>query len=179
MEQIQPINRRTLLQRGLVLLAGALGLEVVEPGSRAQAALVAQSDGAPLRLYARRWQGHPHGLEAGELPASSGRLNRQGELLAAPNGEKIGEFQTTCFCQEGSFGACAAKGASIELQTFKLGEDTLFGMGCFNPTARTAQLQAIVGGTGRFAGARGSYRINRAAGKGSGDNVEIVLTILT
>jgi hypothetical protein len=178
-ESIKPMNRRSLLQRGAVFIAGILGLEVVEPRSHAEEPLVPKGSGQKLRLYARRWQTHAHGHEPGELPSGNGRLNRTGVLLTRPDGQKEGEFYATCFCPAAPFGGAHGAAGNIELHSFHLRTGSLFGIGSANPALGTSQLHAIVGGTGRFAGARGSYAVNRNSNTSNGDNVEIVITILT
>lgn len=174
-ETIVPINRRTLLQRGLVILAGALGLEAMEAGASSREPVV-PAGGETLRFYARRWQNHAHGTGPGELPVWTGRMDRQGNLLDAPNGKKTGEFYATCFGQASSFGGRASKSPSIELHTFRLGADSVFGMGSCGLVGDSQERHAVVGGTGRFAGAKGTYVVNHSGG---GEYVEIVLTIVT
>src|SRR5262245_50007166 len=104
MDEIRPINRRTVLQRGLGFLAAMLGLEVIDPRAKAQAEILASAAGDTpeiqsatqagqvLRFYAARWQAHPQGNKLGQLPASSERLDRQGELFDTLTKRKAGEF---------------------------------------------------------------------------------------
>jgi len=66
----------------------------------------------------------------------------------------------------------------MELHTFTFGEDTLYGMGS-STSVGLGQVFAILGGTGRFTGARGSYVISPAAGDSKHDYTEINITILT
>lgn len=103
-------------------------------------------------------------------------MDRQGDLLDAPNGQKAGEFYATCFGQAASFGARPSKSPTVELHTFRLGTDTVFGMGSCSSVRGSQELHAIVGGTGRFAGMRGTYNVNQS---GSQEYVEIVLTIVS
>lgn len=191
MDEIQPINRRTVLQRGLGFLAAVLGLEVINPSAKAQAELLANpagdvpesqsatQAGQVLRFYAARWQAHPQGRKPGQLPAWSERMDRQGDLFDTFTKQKAGEFYATRFCPAASFGGPSSSGAGIELHTFRLGTDTLFGMGSSSALPGGPQLHAIVGGTGRFAGIRGSYLVSQKSVSGNGDLAEIVLTIIS
>jgi hypothetical protein len=190
MDEIRPINRRTVLQRGLGFLAAALGLEVIDPRARAQAEILATPPGEVpeiqsttqagkvLRFYAARWQAHPQGHKSGQLPSLSDRMDRQGELFDTFTKRKAGEFYATRFCPAASFGGPSSSGAGIELHTFRLGADTLFGMGSSSAQPSSPQLHAIVGGTGRFAGIKGSYLVKQDSVRGNGDVAEIVLTII-
>jgi hypothetical protein len=183
MDEIQPTNRRTVLQRGLGFIAAAVGLELIDPGARAHAEIVKSGEqtgltgGKVLRFHVTRWHTHAHAHRPGQLPGHNERMNRQGELLDPVTRQMSGEFFATCFCPTTSFGGPSGSGAGIEFHTFRLGTDTLFGMGAPGTLPGGAQMHAIVGGTGRFAGARGSYVVNPSSTKGKGEEVEIVITI--
>lgn len=187
-DPIGPLNRRTVLQRGVAFLAGVFGLQLAQHASEAQAStLLPQTAGSTegsanaqlLRFFARDWQPGHHDRSPGKLPAASGRMNRQGELFETVGGAKYGEFFAVCFSPAAPY--CKGTGtlAGVELHTFKLGADTLFGMGSFEPTATGAQLHAIAGGTGRFAGARGSYVVSKTSDQTNGNYTEIVIQLLT
>jgi len=164
-------ERRTLLQRGLVLLTGALGMgAAMHRVESAAAAPAPKAEPPTLRLHGRR------GLASSRLPGRSGeRVVRYGELLDAPNGKRVGEFFTSGFCLETPFGPQSAPASNLEFQTFVLPEGTLFGIGAAGPGAE--RTLAVLGGTGRFVSARGSYverEVSSAAGR---DAVEFVLSL--
>lgn len=173
----QSNRRRTLLQRGLVAAAAALGLAT---GNRRASASAEESPpraprlegGRTLRLYGR-----------GRTVASSGksaasRSLRRFELLDRPDGAPVGEFFATGFQLETAFGPLPAASSNVELHTFRLGEDTLFGMGAPSPRGRE-RTHAVLGGTGRFAGARGSYVERDVEGGAPGrGRVEFVVTLV-
>jgi len=163
-------KRRTLLQRGLVLLTGALGVGTVARRVESAAAPAPKTD-PTLRLHGRRGQAPPR------LPGRSGeRLVRYGELLDGPDGERIGQFFTSGFCLETPFGPQPVAPSNLEFQTFQLPEGTLFGIGAAGPGAE--RTLAVLGGTGRFAAARGSYREREVPSSKPGwDAVEFVLTL--
>lgn len=173
------MNRRTVLQRGLAILAGFAGLEVVDPKSRLRAEVLepANSGFQRLRLYARRWRTLSHGHVPGELPVASNPVHRKGDLSTAIDGQKTGEFCATCFSPISSFGTRNCSGTNMELHTFTFDEGTLFGMGSSN-SAGPGQAFALLGGTGRFNGARGSYVIGPAAEDGKQEYTEINITII-
>lgn len=161
-----PRERRTFLQRALLVVGGALGLSAAAAGARSAggAAPAAEPSQAPaaraLTLHGRRRSPAPPGRLLG-APARE-RLVRNGELLAGPAGPPIGEFSSSGFSQEGPFGAHAEAGGCLEFQTFRLEDGTLFGIGAA-AGGRGQRAFAIVGGTGRFAGAQGSYVEREAA----------------
>ena len=185
-EILKPTTRRTLLQRGLVFVGGVLGVPLALPDACGESVLPAPppppppapSGGKTIRFYARRLNVHSTGQKPGELPAWGGRLNSHGDLLEGPEGAKVGEFSATCFGPKSPFGYAGSDHA-VELQTLKLTNGTLFGIGSAGPMADGERAQAILGGTGRFAGAKGSYVIRQnPAGRGE-ESVEFVITLLT
>ncbi len=101
---------------------------------------------------------------------------RCGDLLDGPNGERIGEFFTSGFCLETPFGPQNMASSNLEFQTFVLPEGTLFGIGAAGPGAERAL--AVLGGTGCFASARGSYVEREVTSAAAGrDAVEFVLSL--
>jgi hypothetical protein len=162
----------------MVAAAAALGLATgnrrasasAEPGAPPPAPHL--EGGRTLRLYGRGRAGAPAGQGAGS------RALRRFELLDRPDGAPVGEFFASGFQLETAFGPLPAAPSNIEFHTFRLGADTLFGMGAPAPRGRE-RTHAVLGGTGRFAGARGSY-VERdvedgAPGRG---RVEFVVTLV-
>ncbi len=172
-------GRRTLLQRGLAALAGGAALVIGARPARAETApppSPQRFDGT-LRMYARKrpLAGPPAGQQISHR--TDGRLLGSGELLDGPAGARIGEFYTNCFCLDTPFGPQSA-GSNLEFQVLQLQDGTLFGLGAGSVNHDATKVHAVVGGTGRYAGARGSY-FERAAGAqaGSHDLVELVVTL--
>jgi hypothetical protein len=194
MEKESPIRRtarRTLLAGGATLVTGTLGLGFLgkrlghaEPqpsGAADPPVTVTAPSGAPfeLRLYGRNW--HVQGEGPRARWARPERGQRQvvfGELLEGPNdpaGVKVGEFYATCTCVNAPFGAGPLAAAFVEHHTLNLGEGTLSGMGTSQGEESTF---AIIGGTGRYAGARGSYVARQLPVELGGDGTaELVVTI--
>jgi hypothetical protein len=160
-----------MLQRTLALLAGGVAVGSGARWTRASAQPV-ESGGQPLTVYARMrpFTGPPNGAQATGARLSSG------ELLDAPEGKVVGAFHTNCFCL-GGFGAQHVAGPSLELQVLQLTDGTLYGI-CAGPGADGAKSHAIVGGTERYAGARGAYVERVTATRSAGcDVVQFVVTL--
>jgi hypothetical protein len=101
---------------------------------------------------------------------------RYGELLDGPEGKRIGQFFTSGFCLETPFGPQPVAASNLEFQTFQLPEGTLFGIGAAGAGAE--RTLALLGGTGRFAAARGSYVEREVPSRTPGrDAVEFVLSL--
>jgi hypothetical protein len=194
MEKESPVRqsaRRKLLGGGAALVTGALGLGFLgkrfgptEPrpmlAADSQRTVTAPS-GAPfeLRLYGRNWHLQGEGPRARwTRPERGQRQLIFGELLDGPTssaGVKVGEFYATCTCVNAPFGAGPLAAAFVEHHTLNLGEGTLTAMGTSQGEESTL---AIVGGTGRYTGARGSYVARQLPVELGGDGTaELVVTI--
>lgn len=174
----KPTPRRTLLVRGLAALAGALGLAVVEKKALGPSPpLSAANCGNTLRIYARRWQVHTPVRQPGESAGQGHRLIHHGELLDQPDGDKVGEFCSSRFCLESSFGPNPLAESNLEFHTMKMKDGTLFGMTTGAAESDGEKRHAVLGGTGRFAGARGCYLITGSADHGKPGLIEIVITL--
>jgi hypothetical protein len=176
--------RRTLLQRGLLAIAGALGLVAAErrPGAQAVAA-ASMPEPTPaaagaLRLYGRGWRPQP---QSPLLGRGTDRDHRVGyaELVDAPtDGAVIGRFCTNGLCPQTPFSPAVAASPTIEFQTLSLDDGTVFGVGAGSLSA-AEQTFAILGGTGRFAGARGTYTARLTSFGADGGAIEFTLTLAT
>jgi hypothetical protein len=145
-------TRTTLLKRGLFLIGAAVGLQAAP---QAAAALTATKTApATLKLYGRSWHAQAQGRRAGVHPARGDRLGVYGELSLKPGGKKMGEFYSAYFSHLSPFGPSSHAAAGIEVHTFNLDDGTILGQGShWGEEGR----YAVVGGTGRYSGARGSY----------------------
>ena len=149
-------SRRGALGRGLALLAGVVGVGAagrVEAASAAPPATELKPQGrqTELKLHGRHFHLHAPSSRPGQVPAKGERLSAYGELLDRPNGRRVGHFTAAFFALESPF----AGAASLELHSLHLEDGTIHGLGT---AARGAEGHfAILGGTGRYAGARGSY----------------------
>ena len=167
-------RRRTLLRRGLWGVAGLVGLATGRHGSaRADAPAVPQAAAGRLRLHGR-----------GSLAAApaktpgAARVVRRLDLLDAPDGRVVGEFVATALGAEAAFGALGPGTAGLEMQSFRIADDTLFGIGAGGARGRE-RAYAVLGGTGRFAGARGTCVERELSGGGPGrGHVEFLVTLV-
>jgi hypothetical protein len=150
-------SRRQMLKSSLALAAGAVGI-----GAARKAMGSGGSDPpAPPRPAGRMPKGMTlsgrdvhavaagrpagHGPVAGERTALSGKL-------VDDSGAAIGDF----FVSSTTFGSPLDDAPStVESHTFRLPDGTIHGMGTAD--AGRDSVFAIVGGTGRYLGARGSY----------------------
>jgi hypothetical protein len=157
-EGVRTSPRRSILKRGLLVVGGAIGLGSISrvPEARAQQA-EGRSD-APasttLTLHGRDWHLFAADLRRGEVPEKGDRVAVYGELLAQQEGEKVGEFYASCVVVNSPFGVSPLAAASLEIHTFNLADGTITGMGT---ALADESVFAIIGGTGRYLGARGSY----------------------
>jgi hypothetical protein len=153
-------SRRSLLTRGVVLAAGAVGLTA----GGADAAQGPRS----LRLYGVNWRLTTPTRAPGEAIQLGDQSAVYGDLLDGPAGKAIGRFFGSRLAVQSTTGGHARADASVEVHTFVLDGGTIVGMG--TPVLGRAVF-AIVGGTGEFAGASGSYaahqRLREQGGNGT------------
>lgn len=181
MEQsIPPSRRRRFLRGTLAFLGGAVGLKVAgqEPAPAPPPSPPAPNPGgASLRLYARCRPDIP-GTLPGSAPVTERRTQR-GALVPQLDAGPVGEYFTTNLAPPGPFGTPVQQASGVDLQTFRLAEGTLFGAGSNEKDGEGATLHAVLGGTGRFAGVRGTYRMKPIAGPSRTENwVQIDITLL-
>jgi hypothetical protein len=165
-------------------MTGLLGVGLVgRQARRADAVAAAAPDGPPtteLRLYGRGWQLQSDAPRvAWARPTLGQRSLVYGELLDAPpeaGGGKVGELYATCTCLNAPFGEGPTAATSLEQHTLNLLDGTLAGQGTSLGDDGTF---AIVGGTGRYAGARGSYVARQSPlGRGGDGTAELVVTLI-
>ena len=166
-----PTPRRTLLQRGIALVGGALGVGAIggevhartEIGARVQTLQLLGRRRTPARLA-----GATHGAQQHAVSS--------GDLLDAKGDQTIGSFHTNGFCLETRLGTPMPSDSNIAFQTFVLAEGSLFGLGG-GPSPDGDRTCAVLGGTGRYAGAQGTY-VERVPSKPTArDAVEFVFTL--
>ena len=156
-------SRRSLLKRALVVAGGALGLGAVS----AKDARATLSLGRDSTLYGRSWRLETPGRRPGEAiqPGDHGAV--YGELLDGRNGRVIGQFHGSRLALQ--------EHAGVEVHTFVLPGGTLVGLGT---SLLGEAVFAVVGGTGRYAGAKGSYvATQRLREQGGNGTAEFKLTL--
>jgi hypothetical protein len=145
------LSRREMLQRGLVLVAAGCGLAASGELVPAIAGAATAPEKGTFTVAGRDWRSSPSGRDPGAPPGHGERATLCGELLAE-DGTRAGTFRGTSFFVEGAF--AGSEDAGLEFHTFSLPEGTIAGMGV---AGAGASAFTVVGGTGRYAGARGTY----------------------
>jgi hypothetical protein len=135
---VSAITRSGIVRRGLLLLGG---LGAAGAGKLA----IDRSDS--FVLYGSGWSG----LD-GRLPREGERISVRGDLHAQPGGAAVGEFFATAIAFDAS--SHPARAERHETHTFKLRDGSIFGVGTAGGLDGSF---AVLGGTGRYAGARGTY----------------------
>jgi hypothetical protein len=162
-------SRRQMLKSSLALAAGAIGL-----GSTGSATAGAeQEEGRPgrrrlppsLTLVGRNWHAVTEGRKAGHGPTRGDRSAIRGELMDS-GGNRIGEFYGSSACVDSPSDAAWT---NVETHTFQLRDGTIHGMGTTTPGHDAEAVFAVVGGTGRYHGARGSYAARQSPVEHGGD----------
>ena len=172
-KEIRGPSRRGFLRRGLILAVGALGLGA----GRASASAGATAPQQELTLFGRHFHLHAPNRRAGVAPVKGERLTAYGELLDRPGGKKVGEFSSALFALGSPFGAAPTAATSLEFHSFNLHDGTIIGLG--TAVAGDESIYAIVGGTGRYAGARGTYLAQqRSRELGGNGTAEFRLTLV-
>ena len=166
-------SRRGLLKGAGILALGALGLGTAGSVAAAGPAITItprSSQSRTLHLWGRGFYLAGHGHRQGRVPDQGDRGSVYGELLDSPDGSPIGSFNSACFFTDAGAGG-------LEVHSFRLADGTLVGMGA---AAGGEGTFAIVGGTGRYAGATGAYvarqNLREVGGDGSAE-FDITLAI--
>lgn len=147
-----PTNRRNALKGGLALVGAAAGL--------AAASTKSSPENATLVIHGRQWRISSQDLQRGELPPAGVRMLVRGEIVDKPSretGTKIGEFFATYYRLNPHGKVAAHQPGSLELHTFVLSGGTIVGSGTASAGSESEGTFAVIGGTGRYLGARGSY----------------------
>jgi hypothetical protein len=160
----QHATRGSVLRRGALLLAGTVGI------GGAGAAGAAAAGTKTLTLYGRDFHLHSPGRRPGAVPSKGDTATTYGELFDRAGGTKVGEFRAAFLALGAPFGHGQLAADSLEQHVFMLEDGTIIGLGS---ATRGDGAFAIVGGTGRFAGARGTYsarmRTRELGGNGSAE----------
>lgn len=168
-------SRRGFVARAglfLAALGGAAGAGVTLRSRGGDAVDAAPAAGERTTLYARNWRAQAPGERFGERPKTGQSLHLNGELVDAA-GRQLGDLRGTAVPIATPFAESVS--ALFETHVLSLAEGTLVGMGT---VVDDEPVFAIVGGTGRYAGARGSYAArSRPSGLGGDGTAEIVIDL--
>jgi hypothetical protein len=148
-------GRRTVLKRGIfaAAAAAAAALTIRPSDQRAASASVSIGGAKTIELFGRGWH-----ADTSKIPSKGDSYSVYGELLASPEGDKCGEFYAACLAIDSPFQVTGEGTGSLEIHTLVLAEGSIVAMGAGGGAERSF---AIVGGTGRYTGVRGSYTANQ------------------
>ena len=148
-------GRRTVLKRGIFAAAAAAAAALaIRPGEqRPSLATIPIGGGKTIELFGRGWH-----ADTGKVPSKGDSYSVYGELLASPDGDKCGEFYAACLAIDSPFQLTGEGIGSLEIHTLVLAGGSIVAMGAGGGVERSF---AIVGGTGKYTGARGSYTANQ------------------
>jgi len=167
-------SRRSLLKRGVVLAAGAVGLSAAS-GTTARAARRLDAGSTGLRLFGSNWRLVTPARQPGEAIQLGDQGAVYGDLLDGPRGNSLGRFYGSRLAIQAAPGGFSRADASVEVHTFVLPGGTIVGMGT---SVLGKAIFAIVGGTGVYAGAKGSYAATqRLREHGGDDTAEFIMTL--
>lgn len=161
-------SRRGMLKLMALFLGGLAGLASAGGTSSRSSAKADDT----FTLQGRGWHVYSRGLAKGMLPTGGDRMLVFGDLHEGAGGGKVGDFFATYFSlhQPGLVGSLA----SLEQHTFNLGDGSIMGTGTTKPGIESEDEFAILGGTGRYAGARGTYIVRQSHQEFGGDGTAII-----
>ena len=136
-------SRRSLLKGGLLGIAGVVGWKAAEATSGGYSPAAGAGSAGSLKLGGS-------GFRFTGEPTEAGALNMHGDLLS-PAGAELGSFHSAPLV------AAAGPAAAAQFQTFELRDGAIFGIGAAPAQGESTTTFAIVGGTGKYSGAGGSY----------------------
>jgi hypothetical protein len=144
-------GRRTVLKRGVfaAAAAAAAALAIRPQEQRPALATVPIGAGQTIQLFGRGWH-----ADTNTVPSKGDSYSVYGELLTSPEGDKCGEFYAACLAIDSPFQVTGEGVGSLEIHTLVLAGGSIVAMGAGGGVERSF---AIVGGTGKYTGARGSY----------------------
>ncbi len=159
MEAGPKASRRTILRQGVLALgafAGAVGLAGAVDKVRSGTLLAADPPGTTrITLTGSDWHISAPGLRRGDLPKRGDHVSVTGVVAVAGSTDEAGAFFASVQHLDNPAGHGSHALAQLETHTFQLPGGTLLGMGT---TIRGQESSyAIVGGTGKYLGASGSY----------------------
>jgi hypothetical protein len=155
-------TRRGALKSGVAFLAGAVGLEVVGRTRDAAAEPLplplpaASRTATTVTLHARHLRAVPVGGRPGMPVENGARLTLLADLVDA-RGAVVGSLTGLSHCTAAPLSSDDSPVGAVEMHTLSLRDGTILAMGTAPAVAWGTGAFAVVGGTGRYAGATGSY----------------------
>ena len=168
--------RRNILKRGAIGAASVAAIAVAAGTQSTPKRSIPANDttrgSQTIRFIGRGW--HTDSAKPG-VPGKGDRYSVYGELVDH-TGDKVGEFFSQSVGVDSPFQITGEGRGSFEIHTLSLPGGTIVGVGVGSGRERT---YAVVGGTGKYAGARGSYLARQDTyGLGGDGKAELLLTLL-
>ena len=177
-------SRRAALKSGLGLLAGAVGFGAMSKAADAAVLSGVTSTVTGVTIKTTTLSLRAIGVNVvlerplGEALQVGDRMTTSADLVDAAGG-KLGEFHSTATWLRVPGAVTPSAVSSLAQQTFYLSDGSIFGTGTVVPSL-VDNTFAIVGGTGRYAGARGTYLARIAALNLGGDGTaSFTLSLIT
>lgn len=147
-DSVPTVSRRSLLKRGVALIGAAVGVHALGNLDTADLATALTVGGRDFHLL--------RAPTAGALPQRGDAATASGALVDEA-GEVIGSFHGNRVAVDvpGAVGVEAP--SALEWHSLNLPGGTIFGTGASSHSVDAGDTFAIIGGTGSFAGATGSY----------------------
>jgi len=153
-------SRRTLLMQTAVVLGGAVGLTACGQASAA-------ASGGSTLATGNGWTLLGSGRTLAPAPVDgvvdTSAIAFGGVLMDAASGVEVGRF---CAQALGRAGFPSGAAGGVEIQSLQLADGALYAVGPAGGD-RSERSYAVLGGTGRFTGARGTCVVREAPGGGA------------
>jgi hypothetical protein len=176
MSAARNLARRTLLTRGVLFLTGLVGV-----GLAGKTALGREPSADVLAMHIRggNWRATYPDRRRGVLPHIGQRSAVFGELFSDDAEEKVGEFYASSFQFGSPFGVSEVAAGAMEVHHFNLVDGTIIGVGTTADLDGSQSVYAIIGGTGHYEGASGSYRaVQRPVEQGGDGTADFELNVM-
>lgn len=154
MRDIRSMPRRALLGRTALFIGGLVGVGLT--GRAMQSGELSKAT-VSMKIHGDNWRATYPDRRRGILPQPGERSSVFGELIDETDHAKIGEFYASSFQFGSPFGTTEASAGAMEMHQFNLRDGTIVGIGTTNDLAGGPSTHAIIGGTGKYEGASGSY----------------------
>jgi hypothetical protein len=152
-------NRRDALRKGFALLGAAVGI-----GTAGKALATAAEEPSGVKqekqmvLHLRGLRISSQDLRRGELPPAGVRMLARADVFADSSSNlKVGDFFASYYRINAPGKVADHEPGSLEQHTFVFPEGNIFASGVATSGRDSEGQFAIIGGTGRYSGARGSY----------------------
>jgi len=149
-----PVTRREIMRTGVVAGGALFGAGAVFRASAPESKPEGRSE--PTLIRARGLRLNAPTFRKGRQPAPGERILVTAELVDATGETVVGQLYGEYVALGDNRGGTGSP-ASLERHTFAFADGTLIGSGAATRDLTTSDSFAIVGGTGRYAGATGTY----------------------